>query len=357
MSALDVGTGRAVALLWIYIVGFSGAACRTAMTPLSITVVCFILFPIASLMYVYRFRGEQRFTGPVEYFRKGWPIFAPLNVLLYGFSAKRAKDPILDLADYPELQVLQDNWSTLQQEVLGLYNNGYFESTTDKNNQSYYDVGFRTFYKYGWSKFYCKWYGTVHNSARQHCPRTVALLEDIDSVNGAMFTLLPPGSKLTRHLDPIACSLRYHLGLSTPNDDRCFISIDGNVHSWRDGEALLFDETYLHFARNDTDTPRFILMCDVERPMNVFGRGFNFLYKKILSMMLVPNLAGDKAGLFSRVFHSVSPILAKGKALKKTNRSMYLAIKWSLNTLIMLALLAVVVTIATALIALIRGLL
>ncbi len=91
--------------------------------------------------------------------------------------------------------------------------------------------------------------------------------------------------------------------------------------------------------------------------MNILGRGFNFLYKKILSMMLVPNLAGDKAGLFSRIFQSVSPVLAQGKALKKTNRSMYLIIKWSLNTLIILALLAVVVTISTGLLTLLRGLL
>lgn len=316
------------------------------MSAYSIALACFVLFPVASLMYVYRFRGQQRFTGPVEYLRKGWPIFAPLNVLLYGFSQRKAKSPILDLADYPELSVLQENWKTIQEEVLALHKNGYFDSTTDVNNQSYYDVGFRTFYKYGWSKFYCKWYGTVHNSALQHCPKTVALLEDIDSVNGAMFTLLPPGSKLTRHLDPIACSLRYHLGLSTPNDDQCYISIDGNVHSWRDGEPLLFDETYLHFAHNDTETPRFILMCDVERPMFFLGRAFNFLYKKILAMMLVPNLAGDKAGIFSRTFFHVSPILAKGKALKKTNRTAYLLIKWALNSIIVLALLAALFTVS-----------
>ncbi|MGT2494830.1 aspartyl/asparaginyl beta-hydroxylase domain-containing protein [Cupriavidus basilensis] len=30
-----------------------------------------------------------------------------------------------------------------------------------------------------------------------------------------------------------AGSLRYHLGLATPNDDRCFIEVDGERHSWR----------------------------------------------------------------------------------------------------------------------------
>jgi len=305
------------------------------MSAISIAFVCFILFPAMSLFYVYKLRGEVRFTGPVEYFRKGWPIFAPLNVLLYGFSKKKA--------------MLRDNWEVLRDEALALHQSGSFDATTDKNSQSYYDVGFRTFYKYGWSKFYLKWYGTVHNSAERLCPQTVALLADLKTVNGAMFTVLPPGSKLTRHLDPIACSLRYHLGLSTPNDDRCYISIDGNVHSWRDGEPLLFDETYLHHAHNDTDTTRLILMCDVERPMFWFGRGFNFLYKKICSLMLVPNLPEDKAGLFSRIFFKVSPILQQGKALKKSNRPLYLLIKWTLN-LIILALLVVVLSAITTLV-------
>ncbi len=181
------------------------------------------------------------------------------------------------------------------------------------------------------------------------------LLKDIKMVNGAMFTLLPPGSKLTRHLDPIACSLRFHLGLSTPNDDNCFIDIDGNVHSWRDGEALLFDETYLHYARNDTDTPRLILMCDIERPMFLFGRGFNYFYKKILSMMLVPNIGGDKSGLISRIFQGTAPILAKGKALKKTNRPLYNVVKWSINIVILVLLVLILSAISVGILNLFKA--
>ncbi len=35
-----------------------------------------------------------------------------------------------------------------------------------------------------------------------------------------------------------------------------FISVDGQRYSWRDGEWTMFDETYIHFARNDTDENR-----------------------------------------------------------------------------------------------------
>jgi beta-hydroxylase len=68
-----------------------------------------------------------------------------------------------------------------------------------------------------------------------------------------MFALLPGGSHLNPHRDPFAGSLRYHLGLSTPNSDDCRIFVDGQVYAWRDGEDVMFDETYVHWVKNETD--------------------------------------------------------------------------------------------------------
>lgn len=311
------------------------------MVSIVFALLCFLVFPILSTLYVYKYRGDARFSGPVEYFRKGWPIFAPLNVLLYSFSEARARQPIQDLALYPELQTLQHNWQVIRDEGMALVNHGYFDRTIDENSMSYYDVGFRTFFKRGWSKFYCKWYGTTHESAKKLCPKTVALLAGIPSVNGAMFTLLPPGSGLSRHLDPVACSLRYHLGLHTPNQNECFINIDGKLYSWRDGQALLFDETYLHFAENKTQSTRLILMCDVERPMFAVGRIFNFFYKKIVSLVLVPNLPGDKSGAINRLFFKVTPFLQWSKELKERNRTLYLPLKWTFNSLLLVIMILV----------------
>lgn len=300
-----------------------------------------LLFVISSLIYVYKFRGQARFEDLSEYLRKGWPIFAPLNCLLYLFTEKRAKMPIMDAEKFPELKALQDNWQTIQKEVVELYEKGYFEVTKKPTENSYYDIGFRTFYKYGWSKFYLKWYGYTHESAKKLCPETIKLLEKIPAVNGAMFSILPVGSQLTRHLDPVACSLRYHLGLSTPNDDRCYINIDGQNYSWRDGKPLIFDETFLHFAKNDSDRYRLILMCDVERPMNFLGKFINFLYKGLMSLTVVPNMTGDKHGLVNQIFSSLSPLLQKTKALKQTNRSLYVTLKYSVNITLLLVLFAV----------------
>ena len=57
-------------------------------------------------------------------------------------------------------------------------------------------------------------------------------------------------AKLGTHRDPFAGSLRYHLGLVTPNADSCRIFVDGEPYYWRDGEAVMFDETFIHWAEN-----------------------------------------------------------------------------------------------------------
>ncbi len=307
-----------------------------------ISLGAFLAFVSISIFYVYFFRGNERYENFSEYLRKGWPIFSPLNCLLYIFTKKRAKKSIMDMSDYPELKLLEENWPTIAKEATALYENGFFDKISDPNSKSYYDIGFRTFYKYGWSKFYLKWYGYTHSSALKHCPETVKILKKVKSVNGAMFSLLPVGSKLTRHLDPVASSLRYHLGLSTPETKECYINVDGQNYSWKNGEAFMFDETYLHYAHNDSQKYRLIMMCDVERPMYFIGFIINFFYKIAMRMSIVPNTDQDERGFANKVFAWLSPILKKTKAMKQTNKTKYLLIKHSVNFTLFIILLGII---------------
>ena len=187
--------------------------------------------------------------------------FAPYNLLMYAFSAVAAK-PYADRTRFQSLDPLRDNWQTLRDEALHLFDQGYIR-TAERNN----DASFNSFFKEGWKRFYVKWYGEPLPSAQALCPRTVELVNAIPSVKAAMFALLPPGAKLNPHRDPFAGSLRYHLGLVTPNNDTCRIFVDGKEYFWRDGEDVVFDETYVHSAENKSDITRVILFCDIDRPL------------------------------------------------------------------------------------------
>ena len=296
-----------------------------------------VAFCVGSMTYVYAIRGNARYASVGEYIRKGWPIFTPFNCMLYLFTRERARPSIMDIQDFPELHELHENWEMIRDEAQALMAEGGFDKIGDPDSASFYDIGFRTFYKYGWTKYYLNWYGYTHESARRSCPKTVEFLSRVPSVNGAMFSVLPPGGQLTRHLDPVACSVRYHLGLDTPNDDACYISIDDQKYSWRDGEPLLFDITFLHYAHNDADKPRLILMCDIERPMSWLGRTLNWPYKQLMRATVVPNTDEDKRGFANRVFSGLVPILDKSKRLKETNLAAYKALKYTVNSILILS--------------------
>lgn len=192
-------------------------------------------------------------------------LLAPVNAFMV-LTSRVPSTPYLTTSEIAELKVLDDNWETIRDEALQMA-----ELRRIKAADSHNDIGFNSFFKYGWKRFYLKWYDARHPSAEELCPKTVAILKTLPKVKAAMFAELPPGGKLNAHRDPFAGSLRYHLGLTTPNDDRCHIIVDGESYSWRDGESVVFDETYVHEAYNHTDQNRIILFCDVERPLKWAG--------------------------------------------------------------------------------------
>ena len=294
------------------------------------------LYAAGSIAYVYRWRGRRRYAGFGEYLRKSWPVFAPFNCVLYLATPRFARRPVIDSAYLDGLSILRAHWPRIREEALALHAGGELEATSQPGSAGYHDLGFRTFYKRGWRKFYLSWYGTPHASAQRLCPETLWLLAQVPGIRAAMFSVLPPGAELSLHADPLACAFRYHLGLATPNDDRCFINVDGHVLSWRDGQDFVFDETYPHYARNDTDQLRVILMCDVERPMNPMGRAFNRLYAQLAKALAVPNTDEDRRGVLTRVFAAVAPLRAHALTLKSQHRGVYVLLKYSLNTALLL---------------------
>ncbi len=251
-------------------------------------------------------------------------LLAPLNALLYAFSAVPNR-PFLDVRRFPELDRLRDNWEVIRDEGLALSEEGHIRAAA-----TYNDVGFNSFFRTGWKRFYLKWYDTPLPSANALCPKTVALVQSIPNLHGAMFAILPPGGTLVRHRDPYAGSLRYHLGLVTPNSDNCRIFVDGEPYYWRDGEDVLFDETYIHHAENKSDVARLILFCDVERPMtNSVMRGFNRLIATTLvRASKTQNVEGEPVGFLNKIFGYAYRVRILGKKIKQNSRFAYYALKY-----------------------------
>ena len=253
-------------------------------------------------------------------------FMAPYNTLMYMFSAVPSK-PYIDLRQFPELDVLRREWRMIRDEGLRLFDEGHIRAAAKYN-----DVGFNSFFRTGWKRFYLKWYGDFLPSAQGLCPRTAQVLAGIPTVHAAMFALLPPGSRLVAHRDPFAGSLRYHLGLKTPAAEGCRIFVDGESYTWRDGEDVMFDETFIHYAENTTNETRLILFCDVERPLtNPVVRWINrHIGWRMIKAAATQNVEGEPVGGLNHVFAYAYRVRLVGKRIKAWNRGAYYLIKWAM---------------------------
>ena len=284
-----------------------------------------VLYLFAACALYVHFRGRERLRIGRQIGDHS-TLMAPYNVLMYMFSGV-PNQPLVPLEKFPELKVLRDNWQTIRDEALQLFDEGHIRAAA-KNN----DWGFYSFFKSGWKRFYLKWYEDFLPSARTLCPKTVELLNSIPTVHGAMFALLPPGARLGGHRDPYAGSLRYHLGLKTPNSDKCHIFVDGVECVYHDGEDFLFDETFIHRAENATDVTRIILFCDVERPMRFqFMTAINrWVSNHIIKVTATDNVEGERVGALNKVFGYLYEVHLLGRRLKDWNRTIYYGLKYTL---------------------------
>lgn len=271
-----------------------------------------------------RFRGNANF--PFARQLSDFSTFmVPFNIPAYALS-KVPNGPRMGAEQFPQLQLLQDNWETIRDEAMALYGQGHIATKDDLPGSSFYRDN-------RWKSFYIKIYDNDIPSAWSLAPKTRALIEQVPGMNLALFAMLMPGKRLSQHHDPFAFTLRYSLGLSTPNSEQCGLLVDGQTYHWKDGDSIVFDETYLHAAYNDTETPRIILMTDIDRPLKsrlmqklyyLFGRFFN-------SLFYVDNVDASITGIGNRMTRPVKQYKVFMKGLKRRNRRLYKTGKWALG--------------------------
>jgi beta-hydroxylase len=287
----------------------------------------------ATFAYTY-FRYADRLAFH-KYLSNHVLLFAPLN-FLFTFFTRGKQAATFPASSVPGLDRLRAAYPIIREEAQALRDAGVFQRPPAKD-----EPGYNTLEKGGWRLYKLKWYSdSCEEAAMQTCPKTCAIVDSIPTLRSALFTVLPPGARLGRHHDPVASSLRYHLGLLTPNSERCALMLDGVPHVWRDGEELLFDPTYLHSAVNETDVVRIILFCDVEktqlwRPIKPIADAIDF--------GVVSKFTGaDTKGKISWISAAYKPIykvrLFVKQKVKKRSRLAYNAIKFGTIALVLAGL-------------------
>ncbi|WP_414900347.1 aspartyl/asparaginyl beta-hydroxylase domain-containing protein [Sphingomonas flavalba] len=134
----------------------------------------------------------------------------------------------------------------------------------------------------------------VEENAR-HCPRTMAVLEQIPQPRAAgcspnaMFSLLAPRTTIPPHVGVNNTRLVCHLPLIVP--DHCWFRVGAETRSWTPGEAFVFDDTIEHEAANGSEALRVVFIIDVWHP------DLSPVERDAVSAMLAAGQGGPNAGL------------------------------------------------------------
>jgi aspartyl/asparaginyl beta-hydroxylase (cupin superfamily) len=163
----------------------------------------------------------------------------------------------------PVASDLEDSFLDIKreyEEIIKRYDDfAPFQSISPHQTYISNDDRWRLFFLRGagiWFKRNCALMPVTHDILKRH-PYVVS----------AYVSVLGPRKRLNPHAGPYSGVLRLHLALDIPNEDRCHITVNGQRRRWKQGKCLLFDDTFEHWAANDTDELRSVLFIDVLRPL------------------------------------------------------------------------------------------
>ena len=81
----------------------------------------------------------------------------------------------------------------------------------------------------------------------------------------AFYSALGAGAEIKPHTAPMNLRLRVHVPLMVPEGD-VGMRLAGEALTWRRGEALVFDDSFVHETWNRTAADRVVLLFDVWHP-------------------------------------------------------------------------------------------
>jgi len=217
-------------------------------------------------------------------------IFLFLTNLL--FYSRRNQEALHINQDkyFPDGKYLEDNWQLMANELR--------ELITNKNLPKLHHVD-KVHYKISfdngpaWRTIILKAYDGWFTDNCNKLPQTSKLLSGLKSVETAMINILEPGVKIPPHTGKFSGVLRYHLGLSIPTEGECFLVVNGEKYFWKNGEGILFDDTYVHSVENNTDEYRAVLLMDIKKPVPSIAKPFLILLRKVIR----------NSPIFSRAIH------------------------------------------------------
>lgn len=197
------------------------------------------------------------------------PLQRPTFMFFPGLDPK----PWFEREDFPFLADIERHTDAIREELLGLLADEaalspYIDMPADAPAAPVWRELNRS---PRWSSYHLFRHGERIDAHARRCPRTLAALESIELMRipehspEAVFSLLKAGTRIPPHTGVINGRLTVHLPLVVP--PACgALKVGGEARGWQEGRCLVFDDSFVHEAWNDSAHDRAVLIFDIWDP-------------------------------------------------------------------------------------------
>lgn len=116
-----------------------------------------------------------------------------------------------------------------------------------------------------WAGLWFYLYGRRYDANCASFPRTLKALAQVPRAAGwACLSAMAPGSHVTAHCGATNAKLRLHFSLRS--DEGSMMRVADDYYEWRQGEIMIFDDSYEHEVWVAGQSPRVVLIVDFYHP-------------------------------------------------------------------------------------------
>ncbi len=178
--------------------------------------------------------------------------------------------PYLSRTACPWVDGFEAQTETIRQELLRLLPSEQGRervfTATDVEQQNLRGVGATP----SWNGYYFYRHGVRRDDNCASCPATAAAVDALplsrvpEHGPEVLFSVFTAGTHLLPHRGVTNTRVVAHLPLIVPAD--CALNVGGEIHAWREGHVVVFDDTYEHEAWNRSQETRVVLILDLWNP-------------------------------------------------------------------------------------------
>ena len=208
-----------------------------------------------------------------------WIYNCAVGALRWWFDRRMSGAAILDAEKlFPNAGMLVSNWKEISAEasraIRHLHRIPRFHASAPAQNRHSRDSPHSTDGGADWRIFIMRAYGVTLDRNLAQCPTVANVLAKSPEVLSASLSILGPRNIIAPHKGSFRGLLRGHLVLSMPKHSdgtpAAVLTIDHSDYRLREGDFVLWDDTFEPAVRNEGDAYRVVLLLDVKRPSMPF---------------------------------------------------------------------------------------